>query len=344
MAAVLTATQNLWTTLTERAVSDPLVLILLVVLAVLLAVVLGLSVAGRQIVRRVVKTVQHPRLVEPETVPVSLDTQPPELGLEDLNTLLASFPKQAIDQLREGGHLLPPPSEELLRWQSEILNAYVGAAVLEKLEEQRANQKSAASIEVAQAAQGAILFFDLRGFTHATEHLGGSYVMRLLNVYLRQMADVVSAYGGVVDKFIGDNVMATFGVLEPADNPAQSATQCAEAMIDRMVDINAQLSERGLPSLRPSVGLASGEMVAGTLGGVKRRSFTVIGAAVNRAARLEYGTRELGVDLLMDHHSYEQLDKPPWGMKVHHQVQLRGVENPILAWSWTRPKVTEPDG
>ena len=168
--------------------------------------------------------------------------------------------------------------------------------------------------------------------------------MRLLNVYLRQMAEVVSAYGGVVDKFIGDNVMATFGVLEPVDNAAQSATECAQSMIERMVEINAQLSERGLPSLRPSVGLASGEMVAGTLGGLKRRSFTVIGACVNRAARLEYGTRELGVDLLMDHVSYEQLDKPPWGMKVHHQVQLRGMEAPILAWSWTRPRITGSDG
>ncbi len=344
MAAVLTATQNLWTTLTERAISDPLVLILLVVLAVLLAVVLGLSVAGRKIVRRVTKTVTPTRLREPEPTPVSLDSQPPQLGVEDLDALLETFPDYAIAQLRESGHLVPSPSEEVLRWQSELLHAYVGTAVLEKLEDQQPGRKSAASIEVAQAAQGAILFFDLRGFTHATEHLGGSYVMRLLNVYLRQMADVVSAYGGVVDKFIGDNVMATFGVLEPVENPAQSATQCAQAMIDRMVDINAQLSERGLPSLRPSVGLASGEMVAGTLGGVKRRSFTVIGAAVNRAARLEYGTRELGVDLLMDHISYDQLDKPPWGMKVHHQVQLRGMENPILAWSWTRPKVTAADG
>ena len=145
MAAVLTATQNLWTTLTERAVSDPLVLILLVVLAVLLAVVLGLSVAGRQIVRRVAKTAQPKRLIEQESTAVSLDSQPPELSLEDLHSLLESFPDQAIEQLREGGHLISPPSEELLRWQSEILNAYVGAAVLEKLEEQRPKQKSAAS-------------------------------------------------------------------------------------------------------------------------------------------------------------------------------------------------------
>ena len=166
--------------------------------------------------------------------------------------------------------------------------------------------------------------------------------MRLLNVYLRQMGEVVAAHDGIVDKFIGDNVMATFGVLRPVQNAAQSAAACAQAMIERMEDINKQLKERGLPSLRPSVGLASGEMVAGTLGGSKRRSFTVIGACVNRASRLENATRDLGVDLLMDRASYDQLSDPPWGMKVHHRVELRGVDEAILAWSWTRPRVTDP--
>ena len=71
--------------------------------------------------------------------------------------------------------------------------------------------------------------------------------MRLLNVYLRQMGEVVAAHDGIVDKFIGDNVMATFGVLRPVQNAAQSAAACAQGMIERMDDINKQLKERGRP-------------------------------------------------------------------------------------------------
>ena len=165
--------------------------------------------------------------------------------------------------------------------------------------------------------------------------------MRLLNVYLRQMAIVVEEAGGVVDKIIGDNVMATFGVLKGLENPSQAACGCAQSMIETMEHINAQLAERGLPSLRPSVGIAVGEVVAGTLGGSSRRSFTVIGAAVNRASRLESHTRALGVDLLMDHQSYELLADPPWGMKVH-LGHLPGLEEPLMAWSWTKPRITPP--
>jgi class 3 adenylate cyclase len=342
VAAVITATQDLWIVLAEQVLGDPLVLLLLIVLAVLLAVVLGLSVGARSKVRLLRRKAKIKSVSKPEAESTENELAPVEF--DDLKYLLETHSTEALKELRQLGHLKTSRADQEVLWQAQILNAYVGGAVLEKLKGERIAGKDAASLEIAQAAKGSIIFFDLRGFTNATEHLGGRYVMRLLNVYLRQMAEVVSAYGGVVDKFIGDNVMATFGVLEPVDNAAQSATECARSMIDRMVDINAQLSERGLPSLRPSVGLASGEMVAGTLGGVKRRSFTVIGACVNRAARLEFGTRELGVDLLMDHLSYEQLENPPWGMKVHHQVQLRGVENPILAWSWTRPKITDGDG
>jgi len=336
--AIPAAAQSLWTTLAQRVVGDPFILVLLVLLAILFAVVLGLSIGSRpakRVLRRIVPSTPAPK-IEPEPT----HSEPPQLGFSDLQNLLNAYPFEAIQELRGKGHLEDSPDETLMRWQSEVLTAYVGASVIEKLKNADDLQNPAGSIELAQTVSGAILFFDLRGFTNATEHLGGAYVMRLLNVYLRQMAEVVSQAGGVVDKFIGDNVMATFGVLSGLDNPAQSACDCAQVMIERMEHINEQLSERGLPSLRPSVGLSFGEVVAGTLGGSDRRSFTVIGAAVNRAARLEHSTRELSVDLLMDHRSYELLDNPPWGMKVHHRLELRGVDQPIMAWSWTKPRVT----
>ena len=338
MDSVLTAAQDLWLALSSRVLSDPFVLLLLALLAVLFSVVLGVLFGSRSLLRmrRALKA-ERMRSTLSESLPPS---DLPVLDESDLAGLVIEFPAQALELLRRGGQLPAPQISDDEQWRSQVLSAYVGDEVLVKLRTAGRADKDAGSVELAQAVSGTVLFFDLRGFTAATEHLGGAYVMRLLNVYLNQMAEVVAAYGGVVDKFIGDNVMATFGVLKPLDNAAESACKCAQIMIERMVQINEQLSERGLPSLRPSVGLASGEMVAGTLGGKQRRSFTVIGACVNRAARLEFSTRDLGVDLLMDRNSYELLIEAPWGMKVHHQLVLRGVAEPILAWSWTRPKVT----
>ena len=342
MEAIASTAQDLWASLAARVVSDPLVLVLLVVLAVLFAMVLGLSVGGRP-VRRALRTLAPsvdtpPPAVEPE---VTL-SEPAPLGLDALHELLEVFPYEAIQELRGMGHLQEDPDQSLIEWQTQVLNAYVGRPVVEKLRTAHDPDKPAGAVELAQAVSGAVLFFDLRGFTLATEHLGGAYVMRLLNVYLRQMAIVVEEAGGVVDKFIGDNVMATFGVLKGLENPSQAACDCAQSMIETMEHINAQLAERGLPSLRPSVGIAVGEVVAGTLGGSSRRSFTVIGAAVNRASRMESHTRALGVDLLMDHQSYELLADPPWGMKVHHRIHLPGLEEPLMAWSWTKPRITPP--
>jgi class 3 adenylate cyclase len=310
----------------------------LALLAVLLAVVLGLLLGAR--VRRHDKVEERVALAhQPEE-----HGEPPALSFADLRDLLVAHSDEALSELAEAGLLQPAASDGRARWHQELLTAYVGEEVVERIASAAAEGEAAGGVEIAQNAEGTILFFDLRGFSNATEHLGGAYVMRLLNVYLRQMGEVVAVHRGTVDKFIGDNVMATFGILRELSDPAQSATDCACSMIERMVEINHQLSERGLPSLRPSVGIASGLVVAGTLGGVKRRSFTVIGAAVNRAARLEHATRELGVDLLMDHVSYEQLVQPLWGMKVHHGVQLRGIDQPTLAWSWTRPKVSAQEG
>ena len=334
MASVAAAAQDL-----GRALgADPRIVSLLALLAVMLAVVLGLLL-GARVHRRNTSQRAPKAIAESEE-----DTEePPVLGFADLRDLLLAHSDDALAELAQAGLLRPSQDDARARWSEEFLSAYVGEEVVERIASAASDGQGAGGVEIAQNADGTILFFDLRGFSNATEHLGGAYVMRLLNVYLRQMGEVVALHGGTVDKFIGDNVMATFGILRVIDGPTQRATDCAWAMIERMVEINLQLSERGLPSLRPSVGIASGLVVAGTLGGAKRRSFTVIGAAVNRAARLEHATRELGVDLLMDHSSYQQLEQPLWGMRVHHQVQLRGIDEPTLAWSWTRPKVTEQE-
>jgi class 3 adenylate cyclase len=263
-----------------------------------------------------------------------------ELTLDDLMPVAAADVEALLLRLETDGLYSESISRKQWSWHNSVLDAYVGQAVLDRLTESRGERAVLAGhLEIAEPIEASVLFLDLRGFTSATENLGATYVMRLLNAYLRQLAEVVVFSGGTVDKFIGDNIMATFGVPRRTPHSAQDAFKCARAMVERMAEINNQLAESGLPSLKPSIGIATGNMIAGTLGGVHRRDFTVIGAPVNLASRLEHATRGLHVPVLIDNATYKALSEPP-DMKVHHAIHLRGMAEPVLGWSWTPPGST----
>ena len=266
----------------------------------------------------------------------------PELTLDDLMPVAAADVEGLLLRLEEDGLHSESVSRKQWSWHNSVLDAYVGQAVLDRLTESRGERAVLAGhLEIAEPIEGSVLFLDLQGFTAATENLGATYVMRLLNAYLRQLAEVVVFSGGTVDKFIGDNIMATFGVPRRTPHHAQDAFKCARSMVERMAEINLQLAESGLPSLKPSIGIATGKMIAGTLGGVHRRDFTVIGAPVNLASRLEHATRSLHVPVLIDNSTYNALNEPP-DMKVHHAISLHGMAEPVMGWSWTPPRVTAP--
>jgi adenylate cyclase len=138
-----------------------------------------------------------------------------------------------------------------------------------------------------------ILFADLRNFTPIAEQTAPEILVGWLNEYLEAMAQVIVVHGGVVDKFIGDSVMAVFGVPVPRTTPAeigrdaQQAVSCALAMGKRLNWLNQQWQARGLPTVTMRVGIATGMVVSGSLGGFQKLDYTVIGDTVNVAARLE---------------------------------------------------------
>lgn len=138
-----------------------------------------------------------------------------------------------------------------------------------------------------------VLFTDLKNFTLITEHSDPEMVMAWLNEYLEAMAQIVVAHRGVVDKFIGDSVMAVFGVPIPRTTPeeiaedARQAVQSAVEMAAKLEDLNQQWQQRGLPTVTMRVGIATGTVVTGSLGGLQKLDYTTIGDCVNVAARLE---------------------------------------------------------
>lgn len=136
-----------------------------------------------------------------------------------------------------------------------------------------------------------ILFADLRGFTPLSENLSPPELIELLNDYLERMSSEIERHGGVIDKFIGDAIMAVFGAPLKQDGDADNALQSALAMERALAKLNAELATEGRPQLSIGIGINTARVVAGNIGSQRRLNYSVIGDGVNVAARLEALTR-----------------------------------------------------
>ena len=129
-----------------------------------------------------------------------------------------------------------------------------------------------------------VLFADIRNFTALAESLPPEQVMAMLNEVLGELADAVLAFGGTLDKFLGDGLMAMFGAPVCHEDDARRAVECALAMMDAVRARNARQTQG--PTLELGIGINTGQVVVGSLGSAKRTEYTCIGDAVNVAARL----------------------------------------------------------
>ena len=132
-----------------------------------------------------------------------------------------------------------------------------------------------------------VLFSDIRGFTSLSERAPPENVVQLLNAYFTEMSDVIFAYGGTLDKYLGDGLMALFGAPAVTADDACRAVLAAVAMQRRVGMLNEQLRAEGLPEISIGVGLNTGEATVGYVGSERRSEYTAIGDTVNLAARLE---------------------------------------------------------
>lgn len=169
-----------------------------------------------------------------------------------------------------------------------------------------------------------VLMADLRDFTALAEKLKPEEVVRLLNLYFYAMIEELSKEGVTVDKFIGDGLLAYVDAEERATTPGEecaSAVRAALAMNHRLVTVNEQLAQIGLPRLRLGIGIARGALVLGNIGSLDRMQYTVIGDTVNLAARLESLCKELNATIVFDHSVWTLL--PP---TLQEQFQERGLQ------------------
>jgi adenylate cyclase len=154
-----------------------------------------------------------------------------------------------------------------------------------------------------------ILFADLAGFTGLSETTAPERLVELLNQYLGEMTAIIIAEGGMLDKFMGDGIMALFGA--PAELPDHAARACRAAlrMHTRLEELNAGWSAEGWPPLSMRVGISSGTPIVGNIGGADRFDYTALGDAVNLASRLEAVCKHYGIGTLISESTWSQLDE-----------------------------------
>lgn len=150
----------------------------------------------------------------------------------------------------------------------------------------------------ASTREMTVLFCDLKGFTTLAEHMEPAQVQALLNTVFTRLTQVIRRHGGTVDKYMGDCVMAFWGAPVEAGDHARRAVAAAQDMLCEIDALNAGHGRSGRPPIGAGIGVSTGLMCVGDMGSDLRRSYTVVGDAVNLGARLESLSRVYGVDLV----------------------------------------------
>ena len=180
-----------------------------------------------------------------------------------------------------------------------------------------------------------ILFADIRGFTARSENSTPEAMIALLNRYYAEASAAIHARGGAIDKFIGDGLMATFGVPQPLPAPERNALEAAQDMLVRIARLNTELAAEGLAPLEIGIGIHSGEVLAGYVGSRKRRDFTVIGDPVNTASRLESMSKTAGYPVICSNEVATAVGFAG-GMVDLGRQEIKG-RSALHVWGWNPP-------
>lgn len=181
-----------------------------------------------------------------------------------------------------------------------------------------------------------VLFSDIRGFTTLSETMAPEDLAAMLTMYREEITDIIFRHGGMIDKFIGDAVMAVFGVPESrgSHKDAQAAVECAKDMLSMLPEFNRKLEARMPARLDIGIGIHCGEVFAGTIGAQSRLEYTVLGDTVNTASRLEGLCRQLGRRLVVSRELVEQAEQAgPPAFESLAKVRVKGRNQPIQTFT-----------
>jgi len=180
---------------------------------------------------------------------------------------------------------------------------------------------------------GCVLFSDIRGYTSRSEHMSPEQTIAFLNGYFERIVPIIHDNGGTVISFMGDGIMAVFGVPRPLPNPCAAAFDATRGMLEYLRNLNVELAQKGEMPLEIGIGLHVGEGVAGHIGAATRHEYSLIGDVTNVASRLEGVTKEVGYHLVCSRAVADLLasraDLVPLGpraIKGHSAVEIFGYD------------------
>ena len=220
----------------------------------------------------------------------------------------------------------------------ERLGSYVGREVAEEA-------LAADQIVLGGSRQPVtVLFSDLRGFTTYSERLAPEALVTQLNAYLEEMVAVIMRHGGVVDKYIGDGIMAVFGAPKPKVDDAHRAILAARDLHEALIRHNKSRALLNLPPLKMGIGVHHGPVVAGNIGTLEHAQYTIIGDTVNLASRLESATKDLGVDVLISRAAKDAAVELTDTLTPMGNLAVRGRSDAVEVFTLAgvKPEVTQP--
>jgi adenylate cyclase len=188
--------------------------------------------------------------------------------------------------------------------------------------------------------QGAVLVSDIRGFTGLAARRRPSELVNLLIAYQRRMGPIIKQHHGVIDKFLGDGILATFGCAMASNAPTADALRALVALRRAADAFSADMSRRLGEPIELGFALVGGEVLCGTVGDEERLEFTVIGEVVNRAVKLEKANKVLGTGAVVDARTFEAAVQEGFTEELNelaeHQVDLQDGFGARLVLGWRR--------
>ncbi len=222
------------------------------------------------------------------------------LNDEKISSNVTVLPLSSAENKRIGSMIMIEDISSEKRLKS-TMSRYMDPGIADKL------LATGAEMLGGQAVEATLLFSDIRGFTSHSEKLGAQGTVAMLNEYFTLMVDCIQKEGGMLDKFIGDAIMAAFGVPEAHDDDVDRSLRAAIAMINELRRWNVQRTKEGKDHIDIGIGLNTGMVVSGNIGSKKRMDYTMIGDGVNLAARLESSCKQYGAHILISEFTYKKL-------------------------------------
>lgn len=246
------------------------------------------------------------------------------VGAERVSVNLTALPLVNADRKRIGTMLLFENISNEKRLKS-TMSRYMDPGIADRL--------VAAGAEAlgGQAVEATVLFADIRSFTTISEQLGPTGTVALLNEYFTLMVDCIQKEGGMLDKFIGDAIMAGFGVPVAHEDDTDRAVRAAIAMIRELRRWNGERAAEGRSAVDIGVGLNSDTIVSGNIGSKKRMDYTMIGDGVNLASRLEGACKQYGAHILASELTVRRL-KGTYRTRELDRIVVKGKTRPVAIY------------